>query len=147
MIGKTFASGLFAIALGAAPVLAQEAEELGGAGKTCAEISLDGDFKMKIPCPPGTRQLLEKLPQPAEPTPRRDIVVDPEWPHDQAMVAEDNWPHDWPMIVPQPDAEEEKIPLFDDLLEQFGPFMSRNPQGEGDQGDWYFKKERGDAAE
>lgn len=116
MVGKAFASGLFAIALAAAPAFAQEAEDPGRARETCFEVSLDGDFKLKIPCPPGTRPLLEKLPLPAEPAPRRNIVIDPEWPHDQAFIAEYDWPHDWAMIVPQPDGEEEKIPLFDDLL-------------------------------
>jgi len=138
MAGKAFASGLFAIALAAAPALAQEADGPGYARETCFEVSLDGDFKLKIPCPPGTRPLLEKLPLPAEPAPRRDIVIDPEWPHDQAMVAEHDWPHDWAMIVPQAGAEEETVPLFDDLLDLVNPYLSGNRVEEGDQGGWYF---------
>lgn len=130
MAGKVFASGFVAIALAAAPAFAQEAQDPGRAHETCFEVSLDGDFKLKIPCPPGTRPLLEKLPLPAEPTPRRDIVIDPEWPHDQAMVAEHDWPHDWAMIVPQADAEEETVPLFGDLLDQFEFYLS-GTQGEG----------------
>ncbi|MEN8197331.1 MAG: hypothetical protein ABFS30_12585 [Pseudomonadota bacterium] len=115
-------SRLCAIALGnlaalaAAPALAQETEEPRARKENCLEVSLDGDYKFKIPCPQGTRPLLEKLPRPAEPAPRRDIVIDPEWPHDQAMLAEHDWPHDWAMIAPQADDREEAIPLFDGLF-------------------------------
>ena len=144
MIGRLSA---LAILLAAAPGWAQEVDEQAAGRETCAEVSLDGDFRLKIPCPPGTRGLLQQLPRPADPAPRRDIVIDPEWPHDQAMVAEHDWSHDWAMVVPQADEEAETIPLFDDLLKQFGPFMSRNPQGEGDQGEWYFEKEIDGAAE
>jgi len=138
MVGKAFASGLFAIALAAAPAFAQQAEDPGRARETCFEVSLDGDFKLKIPCPPGTRPLLEKLPLPAEPAPRRDIVIDPEWPHDQAMAVEHDWPHDWGMIAPQADAEEDTIPLFGDLLDLVNPYLSGNRVEEGDQDGWYF---------
>lgn len=103
------------VALAATPALAQEAEEPRGRKETCLEVSLDGDYKLKIPCPQGTRPLLEKLPSPAEPTPRGDIVIDPKWPYDQAMAADHAWPHDWAMIAPQAD-DEEAIPLFDELL-------------------------------
>jgi hypothetical protein len=116
MVGKAILSIIFAVTLAAAPVLAQEAEEPGRAKETCLEVSLDGDYKFKIPCPQGTRPLLEKLPRPAEPAPRRDIVIDPEWPHDQAMVAEHDWPHDWAMIAPHAGEGEEAAPLFDELL-------------------------------
>lgn len=116
MVGKTFVLGIVAAALAATPVLAQEAEEPGRARETCAEVSLDGDYELKIPCPPGTRPLLEQLPRRADPAPRRDTVIDPEWPHDQAMVQEHDWSHDWAMIVPRTGAEEETVPLFDDLL-------------------------------
>ena len=124
MVGKAFASGIFAIALAVAPAFAQEADNSGRARETCFEVSLDGDFRLKIPCPPGTRPLLEKLPLLAEPTPRRDIVIDPEWPHDQAMVAEHDWPHDWAMIAPQAGVEKKAVPLFDDLLNQFEQKLS-----------------------
>ena len=116
MVGKIFVLGIFAATLAATPVLAQEAEEPDRAKETCAEVSLDGDYELKIPCPPGIRPLLEQLPRPADPAPRRDIVIDPEWPNDQAMAAEHDWSHDWAMIVPQADTEEETVPLFDDLL-------------------------------
>lgn len=116
-------SRLFAFALAgvvtfaASPALAQEAEEPGRVKETCLEVSLDGDYKFKIPCPPGTRPLLEQLPRPAEPAPRRDIVIDPEWPHDQAMVAEHDWPYDRAMVVPEAEEGEETVPLFDELLD------------------------------
>ena len=116
MAGKAILSIIFAVTLAAASVLAQEAEEPGRAKETCLEVSLDGDYKFKIPCPQGTRPLLEKLPRPAEPAPRRDIVIDPEWPHDQAMIQEHDWPHDWAMIAPHADEGEEAAPLFDELL-------------------------------
>ena len=116
MVGKAFVFGIFAGALAAIPAVAQEAEEPGRARETCAEVSLDGEYKLKVPCPPGTRPLLEQLPRPAEPSPRRDIVIDPKWPHDQAMIQKHDWPHDWAMVAPQADAEEETVPLFDDLL-------------------------------
>jgi len=144
MIGRLSA---LAILLAAAPGLAQEVEEPAAGRETCAEVGLDGALKLKIPCPPGTRGLLQQLPRPADPAPRRDIVIDPEWPHDQAMVEEHDWPHDWAMVVPPPDEDTETIPLFGELLEQFGPFLSRNPQEEGDRGEWYFEKETGDTAE
>lgn len=102
--------------LAAAPALAQEAEEPRARKETCLEVGLDGDYKFKIPCPPGIRPLLEQLPRPAEPAPRRDIVIDPEWPHDQAMVSEHDWPHDSAMIVPHADEEKRDIPQFDELL-------------------------------
>ena len=117
MVGKTFVLGIFAAALAATPVLAQEAEEPGRVRETCAEVSLDGDLEFNIPCPPGIRPLLEHLPHPADPPPRRDIVVDPEWTHDQAMVEENDWPHDWAMIAPRAsDGEEETVPLFGELF-------------------------------
>ena len=103
-------------ALAAAPALAQEAEEPGRAKETCLEVSLDGNYKFKIPCPQGARSLLEKLPRPADPAPRRDIVIDPEWPHDQAMAAEHDWPHDRAMIAPRAGEGKEAIPLFDELF-------------------------------
>jgi hypothetical protein len=104
-------------AFAAATALAQEAEEPRAGKETCLEVSLDGDYKFKVPCPRSTRPLLGKLPRPAEPAPRRDIVIDPEWPHDQAMLAEHDWPHDQAMIAPQADdGEEEAVPLFDELL-------------------------------
>jgi hypothetical protein len=56
------------------------------------------------------------LRRPADPPPRRDIVIDPEWPHDQAMAAEHHWPHDWAILAPQADEEEEAAPLFDELF-------------------------------
>lgn len=122
MVGKTFVLGIVAAALTATPALAQEAEEP-GREKTCAEVSLDGDYELNIPCPPGIRPLLEQLPRPAEPTSRRDIVIDPEWPHDQAMAAEHDWPHDWAMILPHA-GEGEAVPLFDDLLGLFEQKLS-----------------------
>ena len=48
--------------------------------------------------------------------PRRELVIDPKWPHDQAMVAEHDWPHDSAMIAPQDGEAEPAIPLFDELL-------------------------------
>jgi hypothetical protein len=110
MVGKAFILWIVAATLAAAPTLAQEARE------TCAEVSLDGDLEFNIPCPPGIRPLLEHFPRPADPPPRRDIVIDPEWPHDQAMAAEHDWPHDWAIIAPQADEEEEAAPLFDELF-------------------------------
>lgn len=110
MVGKAFILWIVAATLAAAPTHAQEA------GETCAEVSLDGDLEFNIPCPPGIRPLLEHLPRPADPAPRRDIVIDPEWPHDQAMAAEHDWPHDWAIIAPQADEEEEAAPLFDELF-------------------------------
>jgi hypothetical protein len=32
------------------------------------------------------------------------------------------------MIVPQTDAEEEAVPLFDDLLQRFGPLLSNDSE-------------------
>lgn len=103
-------------ALTAALAVAQEAEERPARKETCLEVSLGGDYKFRIPCPEGARPLLEKLPRPAEQAPRRDIVIDPQWPHDQAMAADRDWPHDSAMIAPHADDGEEEIPLFDDLL-------------------------------
>ena len=146
MVGKAFSLGVFAAALAATTVLAQEAEEPGRARETCAEVSLDGDYKMKVPCPPGIRPLLEQLPRPVEPAPRRDIVIDPEWPHDQAMVAEHDWPRDWAMIVPRAGAAEEMVPLFDELLNQFEPYLSLDPE-EGAWGVLQSGEEFGETAE
>jgi hypothetical protein len=118
MIGKNIFPVL-AIALAglaAAPVLAQGKNETQTRKETCLEVSLDGDYKFKIPCPQGTRQLLEKFPRPTEPAPRRKLVIDPKWPHDQAMAAELDWPHDRAMIAPQDGEVEPAIPLFDELL-------------------------------
>lgn len=147
MVGKTFAFGVFAAALAATPVLAQEVEEPGRARETCAEVSLDGDYKMKVPCPPGIRPLLEQFPHLAEPDPRRDIVIDPEWPHDRAMAADHDWPHDWAMITPRAGAEEEAVPLFDDLLNQFEQKLSGySAEDDGGSG-WYFEENIGKDAE
>jgi hypothetical protein len=115
MVGKAFTCGLFAIVI-AAPALAQERAIPQARKETCLEVRLDGDYKFKIPCPQGTRPLLEKLPRPADPAPRRDLAIDPEWPHDQAMVAEHDWPYDSAMITRQAEEEEQAIPLFDKLL-------------------------------
>ncbi|MBE9557050.1 MAG: hypothetical protein IMF08_09360 [Proteobacteria bacterium] len=131
MVGKTFVLGIFAAALAATPVLAQEAEEPGRVRETCAEVSLDGDLEFNIPCPPGIRPLLEHLPRPTDPPPRRDIVIDPEWPHDQAVVAEDDWSHDWAMVVPRADEGEEEFPLFGDLLGLFEPLLSGHLEEDG----------------
>ena len=116
MVGKAIISVIFAVTVAAPLALAQEAGGPGRTKETCAEVSFDGDYELKIPCPPGTRPLLEHLPRPAEPAPRRDIVIDPEWPHDQAMIQEHDWPHDWAMVAPHYGEGEEAIPLFDELL-------------------------------
>jgi hypothetical protein len=116
MVGKAIISVTFAATLAAASAVAQEAEERPAHKETCAEVSLDGDLEFNIPCPPGIRPLLEHLPRPADPPPRRDIVIDPEWPHDQAMVEENDWPHDWAMIAPRASDGEETIPLFGELF-------------------------------
>ena len=116
MVGKAFISGLFATTLAATPALAQEAKASGRASETCLKVSFDGDYKIEIPCPPGARRRLEQLPRPADPAPRHDIVIDPEWPHDQAMATEPDWPHDSAMIAPRAEEAEEAIPLFDELL-------------------------------
>ena len=148
MIGRLSA---LAILLAAAPGWAQEADESAAGRETCAEVGLDGDFRLKIPCPPGTRGLLQQLPRPADPAPRRDIVIDPEWPHDQAMAVEHDWPRDWAMIVPQPQAKEETMPVFDDLvgLQLSGEWgdISVDSGAEDDLDDWYFKKALDEAAE
>lgn len=140
MIGRVAAFSALLFALAATPANAQEAEGSGRARETCAEVRLDGDFHLKIPCPPGTRDLLKQLPRPAGPAPRRDIVIDPKWPHDQAMIIEHVWPHDWAMIVPQTGEEEEAVPLFDDLLGLFKPYLSDDRIEDGEQGDRYFDK-------
>ena len=114
MVCKAIISLIFAVA--ATPALAQQAEESRARKETCLEVSVDGDYKFKIPCPRGTRPLLEKLPRLAEPAPHRDIVIVPEWPHDQAMAAGHDWPHDWAMVAPHDDDREEAIPLFDELF-------------------------------
>lgn len=146
MAGKIFVLGIVAAALAAPPVFAQETEEPGRARETCAEVSLDGDYKMKVPCPPGIRPLLEQLPRPAEPASRRDIVIDPEWPHDQAMVEEHDWSQDWAMVVPRADTEEDAVPLFDELLNQFEPYLSFDPKG-GSLGDLQSGEELDETAE
>jgi hypothetical protein len=115
MVGKAFASGLLVIGL-AAPAFAQEAAIPQARKETCLEVRLDGDYKFKIPCPHGTRPLLEKLPRPADPAPRHGLAIDPEWPHDQAMATEPDWPHDSAMIAPLEGDVEQAVPLFDKLL-------------------------------
>ena len=126
------------VALAAAPGFAQDAEESQASKETCLEVSVDGGFKLKIPCPPGLRPLLEQLPRPAEPAPRRDFVIDPEWPHDQAMIEDHDWPYDHAMIIPRAGEGEEAIPLFGDLL---GLFERRLSDYSADRppGNWYFE--------
>lgn len=110
MIGKASASRLFAVALAglvafvAVPALAHEVEGPRPRDGTCRAVLFGEDYEFKIPCPP------------AIPAARRDIVVDPDWPHDQAMTAEHDWPHDSAMVVPRAEEAEEAIPLFDELL-------------------------------
>ncbi len=58
------------------------------AGETCLELRLSGEYAVEIPCPDGTRPFLERLPGPTESGPRRDLVIDPQWPHDRTMIAE-----------------------------------------------------------
>ena len=111
MVGKALIFGFFVVALAATPALAREARK-----ETCLEVSVDGSYKFKIPCPPGVRPLLKQLPVPAEPAPRRGIVIDPQWPHDQAMAPEHDWPHDSAMIVPRNGESKPAVPLFDQLL-------------------------------
>ena len=143
MIGKASASRLFAIALAglvtlaAAPAPAQEAEEARARKETCLEVGFDGDYKFKIPCPPGIRPLLEQLPRPAEPAPRRGIVIDPQWPHDQAMAAEHDWPYDSAMIAPHADEGDETAPLFGELLGLFEEYLSGYSEDQST-GGWYF---------
>lgn len=111
---RVFAATLALAGLSLAPTQVQ-------AGETCLELQLGGGNAVEIPCPEGTRPLLEKLPRLAEPTPRRDIAIDPQWPHDQAMVAERDWPYDNAMIVPHPDAAGDAKPLLGDLLDLLDP--------------------------
>lgn len=136
MTGRTGASIILLAVLAATPAAAQEMGDSGRVKETCAEVKLDGDFRLKIPWPPGTRDFLQQLPRPVEPAPRRDIVIDPKWPHDQAMLAEHDWPHDWAMIVPQTDAEEEAVPLLDDFLGLVKPYLSNNGSEDGRKGGW-----------
>jgi hypothetical protein len=136
MTGRVAALSALLFALAATPANAQEADGSGRARETCAEVRLDGDFQLKIPCPPGTRELLKQLPRPAESAPRRDIVIDPKWPHDQAMIAEHDWPHDWAMVVPQTEPEEEAVPLLDDLLGLVKPYLSNDQTEDGGLGSW-----------
>lgn len=147
MVGKAFILGIVAATLAAMPTVAQEAGEPGGARETCAEVSLDGDLEFNIPCPPGIRPLLEHLPRPADPPPRRDIVIDPEWPHDQAMIREHDWNHDWAMVAPQADDVEEAIPLFDDLQGLVELHLSGNSEEDGGWGKLQFGDELGEVAE
>ena len=128
------------VTLATTPGFAQEAEGPQTHKETCLEVSVDGGFKMQIPCPPGLRPLLEQLPRPAEPAPRRDIVIDPKWPHDQAMIEDHDWPHDWAMIVPHAGDGEEAIPLFDNLLGLFGRRLSNYSAEQSPEG-WYFEAE------
>ncbi len=113
-------SRLFAIALAglvtlAAAALAQEPQDSRDSTETCLTVSAGGDYKYEFPCPQGLRPLLEQL----YPPPRRDIVIDPQWPHDQAMLTDPDWPHDWAMVAPRAGEEEEAIPLLDELLSLF----------------------------
>lgn len=140
MTGKVVVLSVLLAALAANPAIAQESGESDRIRETCAEVSLDDDFRLKIPCPPGTRDFLQQLPRPAEPAPHRDIAVDPEWPHDQAMIAGHDWPHGWAMVVPQAEAEEEAVPPFDDLLGLVKPYLSDDRSEGGGQGGWYFEK-------
>lgn len=119
--------GVPLIALVATPSLARAADA------PCAEVRFDGDYRLKIPCPPGTRLLLEHIPRPAKPPRRQDDVIDPDWPHDQAMIREHDWPHDMAMIAPQQQQEEEPAgtaPLLDELLGLIEPYLSEHPDEE-----------------
>lgn len=116
-------------ALAAAPALAEDSIAPSGGRETCAEVGFSSDTRLKIPCPPGIRSLLDQFPRILEPELRRDIVIDPDWPHDHAMIAEQDWPYDQAMIAPHEEPEKPLLPFFDDLLKQFAPLMSSDPEG------------------
>lgn len=146
MTGRVAALSVLLTVLATAPAAAQEAGDHALRSETCAEVSLDGDFHLKIPCPPGTRDLLKQLPRPTEPAPRRDIVIDPKWPHDQAMVADHDWPQDWAMVAPEEEKPKETVPLLDELLGLFGPYLSGTPAKEGKSGKLHVDKKVGHAS-
>jgi len=107
---------------------AQEPLPAGARETTCLAINADTLIRIELPCPRDLQPLLEQLGVPTEPAPRRDIVIDPDWPHDGAMVAGRDWPHDEAMVVPRGDTRKKAVPLLEDLLGLFGGHLSRYPQ-------------------
>jgi hypothetical protein len=129
MPARSFAFGVALSALVAAPALAEEPGAPSRAKETCAEVGFGSDSRLKIPCPPGIRSLLDRLPRVRGPETRRDIAIDPSWPHDKAIIAGLDWPYDRAMIAPHEEPEKPLVPLIDDLLKQFGPVLSSDPEG------------------
>jgi hypothetical protein len=80
-------------------------------GKTIISVI----FAVTLAAAPALAQEAEE-PRARKETCAEVIVIDPEWPHDQAMVADHDWPHDRAMIVPHAEEGEETVPLFDELL-------------------------------
>jgi len=107
---------------------AQEQFHAGAGEPICLAVNADTLIRIKLPCPRDLQPLLEQLGVPAEPAPRRDVVIDPHWPHDEAMIAGRDWPHDEAMVVPRGDKRKKAVPLIEDLLGLFGGHLSRYPR-------------------
>jgi len=103
------------------------------AADPCAELKLSGATVLALPCPEELGRLLDspllKPPPGDTDTPEIDpeMAVEPDWPHDEALVAGHDWPHDRAMVVPRGERRKEAPPPLDELLGLFGRFLSRDP--------------------
>lgn len=85
-------AGFAALPAAAGPARAQS-------GEPCLELRLGGKNALKIPCPEGLAELLDLPLFGTPPEEYENFAIDPNIPDDRDMVITPEWPHDEGMMT------------------------------------------------